>query len=92
MDKWKAGTIYFYTMDGLLLHTIKTKSGEIPKVLAIDSYGDLVYSNGIAKTVNKVLNEKKESIKLQGWVPSSLCVTYSGHKMITMFSDDKIQP
>lgn len=79
-------------MDGLLLHTIKTKSGEIPKVLAIDSYGDLVYSNGIAKTVNKVLNEKKELIKLQGWVPSSLCVTYSGHKMIIMFSDDKIQP
>lgn len=38
------------------------------------------------------MNEKKELIKLQGWVPSSLCVTYSGHKMIIMFSDDKIQP
>lgn len=45
-------------MDGLLLHTIKTKSGKIPKVLAIDSLGDLVYSAGIAKTVNKVTNER----------------------------------
>lgn len=89
----ETGNIYFYAMDGLLLHTIKTKSGKTPKVLAKDSYGDLVYSDGIAKTVNKVTNERtKELIKLQGCVPSSLCDTYSGDKLIAMFSDDKIQP
>lgn len=89
----ETGNIYFYAMDGLLLHTIKTKSGKTTKVLAIDSYGDLVYSDGIAKTVNKVTNERtKELIKLQGCVPSSLCDTYSGDKLIAMFSDDKIQP
>lgn len=87
----ETGDIYFYTMNGLLLHTIRTKSGKLPKVLAVDSEGDLVYSDGITKAVNRVMNEKtKELIKLQGWVPSSLCVTYSGEKLITMFSDDNI--
>lgn len=59
------GNIYFYVMDGLFFYIIKIKLGKILKVLVIDSYGDLVYFDGIVKIVNKVMNERiKELIKL----------------------------
>lgn len=65
MDKWKVGNIYFYIMDGLFFYIIKIKLGKFLKVLVIDSYGDLVYFDGIVKIVNKVMNERiKELIKL----------------------------
>nr|XP_022288809.1 uncharacterized protein LOC111100922 [Crassostrea virginica] len=71
--------------------TIKTKSGMIPLDIAVYSDGALVYSDGI-RTVYKVKNDQTEEIiRLQGWVPTSLCVTSSGDLLVTMFSNDKTQ-
>lgn len=92
---WTSGetaNIYFHTIDGSILNTIKTKSGKFPNDLGLDSDGNLIYSDGETMTVNKVTNgETEELIKLQGWVPSHLCVSCSGDLLISMFSDDKTQ-
>lgn len=84
--------IYSYTIDGILLNSIETKSGKLPNDICLDCEENLIYSDGETKTVYKVTNEKtKELIKLQGWVPTNLCVSYSGDLLISMFSDDKTQ-
>jgi hypothetical protein len=35
--------------------------------------------------------QTEEVIRLQGWIPSQLCVASSGNLLVTMFKDDKTQ-
>ncbi|XP_052676951.1 uncharacterized protein LOC128158233 [Crassostrea angulata] len=92
---WTSGIsndIKCFNIKGSTLHTIHKKSGFWPNDIAVDSDGDLLYSDGEARTVNKVKNgQTKEIIRLQGWMPHNLCVTSTGDLLVSMYSDDETQ-
>uniref|UniRef100_A0A8W8LTG1 Tripartite motif-containing protein 3 n=1 Tax=Magallana gigas TaxID=29159 RepID=A0A8W8LTG1_MAGGI len=92
---WTSGMtndIKYFNIKGSLLQTIKQKSGNFPNDIAVDSNGDLIYTSGPTKTVNKVKNGQiEELIRLPEWTPINLCVTSTGDLLVTMFSDDETQ-
>ncbi|XP_052677692.1 uncharacterized protein LOC128158773 [Crassostrea angulata] len=92
---WTSGNhneIKCFNIHSSLLQTIKTKSDNFPSDIAVDSDGNLIVSDGAIKTVYQVKNGQTEVlIRLQGWGPSQLCVTYTGDLLIAMFSDNKTQ-
>nr|XP_011430067.2 uncharacterized protein LOC105330169 [Crassostrea gigas] len=92
---WTSGTtsdIKCFNSKGSLLQTVKQKSGKFPYDIAVDSDGDLLYTNGATGTVYKVKNRQTEElIRLQGWRPLNLCVTSTGDLLVTMFNDDRTQ-
>lgn len=88
----ETGDIKCFTLNGLLHKTIKTKSEIRPSDLAIDNGGDLLYCDGIDRTVNRVKTDQtRELIRLQGWVPVNVCVTLSSDLLVIMFNDDRTE-
>ncbi|XP_065930101.1 uncharacterized protein [Magallana gigas] len=92
---WTFGStkdIKCFNMKGELLHTVSNKSEQRPNDIAVDNDGNLLFSDGKSGTVNKVNNgQTEELIRLQGWKPSKLCVTFTGDILVTMYSDDETQ-
>jgi hypothetical protein len=88
----KVSDMKCFNIQGTVINTIQTKSGEWPRDIAVTRNGDLMYSDRIAKTVCKVQSGKiKKVIKLKGWMPAQLCVTSSGDLLVAMFNDDETQ-
>uniref|UniRef100_K1PQS6 Tripartite motif-containing protein 2 n=1 Tax=Magallana gigas TaxID=29159 RepID=K1PQS6_MAGGI len=79
--------------NGSLLQKIKTKSGKSPNDIAVTNDGDLLYADWPLKRVYKVKKngQTEELIRLQGWEPCNLYVTFTGDLLVTMYSDDKTQ-
>ncbi|XP_062590381.1 uncharacterized protein LOC134252000, partial [Saccostrea cucullata] len=89
---YEVSDIKCFNIQGSLIKSIKTKSGEWPRDVAVTGDGDLVYSDWETMTVNKVKNgQTEEMIRLLKWRPFKLCVITSGDLLVTMYSDDKIQ-
>nr|XP_019925335.2 uncharacterized protein LOC105334330 [Crassostrea gigas] len=92
---WTSGEtndIKCFNTKGLLLQTIKNKSGKYPNDIAVDSDGHLLFTCGATRTVNKERNgQTEELIRLRGRLPSQLCVTSTGDLLVTMYSDDGTQ-
>uniref|UniRef100_K1PG56 Tripartite motif-containing protein 2 n=1 Tax=Magallana gigas TaxID=29159 RepID=K1PG56_MAGGI len=92
---WTCGLtkdIKCFNMKGALLHTVSNKSEYRPNDIAVDSEGNLLFSDGTSRTVNKVKNgQTEELIRLRGWWPCNLCVTSNGDLLVTMLNDDKTQ-
>uniref|UniRef100_K1RIG0 Tripartite motif-containing protein 3 n=1 Tax=Magallana gigas TaxID=29159 RepID=K1RIG0_MAGGI len=92
---WTSGMtndIKCFIIKGSLLQTIKTKSGNFPLDIAVDSDGNILYSDWSTTSVYKVKNgEREELIRLQGWKPNQLCVTSTGDLLVTMYSEDCTQ-
>ncbi|XP_052716073.1 uncharacterized protein LOC128188829 [Crassostrea angulata] len=92
---WTCGEsndIKCFNIQGSLLQTIKKKFGKFPNDIAIDNDGNLLFTNGATRSVNKENNgQTEELIRLQGWVPKQLCVTSSGDLLVTMNSVDVTQ-
>ncbi|XP_052682997.1 uncharacterized protein LOC128163420 [Crassostrea angulata] len=81
-----------FNMKGELLHTVSNKSEQRPNDIAVDSDGNLLFSDWKSRTVNKVINgQTEELIRLQGWVPGKLCVTSNDDLLVIMFSDNETQ-
>ncbi|XP_061177454.1 uncharacterized protein LOC133186238 [Saccostrea echinata] len=89
---WTCGddrTMKLYNLQGKLLKTIKTKSGNIPCDITVSRSGDLVYTDRETRTVNIVKNEKiQEVITLKWWIPYFVCSTLYGDLLVTMKTDD----
>ncbi|XP_078341345.1 uncharacterized protein LOC144627653 isoform X2 [Crassostrea virginica] len=92
---WTSGKttdIKCFNIQGVLQKTIRTKSGEWPRDIAVDRDGALLYTDWQTRTVYKVKNDQTvEIITLQGWRPNNMCVTSSGDLLVTMYNDDENQ-
>ncbi|XP_062598826.1 uncharacterized protein LOC134260271 [Saccostrea cucullata] len=80
-----------YNLQGKLLKSIKTKSGNSPRDIAVTRNGDLLYTDPKRRTINIVKNDQiQEVIRLQRWKPKGVCNTSSGDLLVIMNSiDDK---
>lgn len=93
---WACGnndnTMRLYNLQGKLLESIKTKSGNEPQDIAVTKSGDLVYTDYINRTVNIVKNNKvQEVIKLLDWIPRCVCSTSSDDLLVIMDNENDSQ-
>ncbi|XP_048771439.1 E3 ubiquitin-protein ligase TRIM36-like [Ostrea edulis] len=90
---WTCGnkkTIELLNLQGKLLTSIQTESGNAPWDLAVTRDGDLVYTDRETRTVNLVKNKQIQTvITLQGWAPVFVCSASSDDLLVTMVSDDR---
>ncbi|XP_065933424.1 E3 ubiquitin-protein ligase TRIM71-like [Magallana gigas] len=92
---WVSGSnsdIKCFNLEGSLLQTIKTKSGEDPFDIALDSDENILYIDRKTLTVNKVKNGlTEEVIRLRGCNPVNLCVTSTEDILVFMYSVSKLR-
>ncbi|XP_078331292.1 uncharacterized protein LOC144625095 [Crassostrea virginica] len=95
-ELWTCGSLdnilRLYNLQGELLRSVQTKSGNYPRDIAVTRSGDLVYTDYHDRSINLVSGTQIQTlITLQGWTPLGLCSTASGDLLVTMTSDDDKQ-
>nr|XP_022316362.1 uncharacterized protein LOC111120021 [Crassostrea virginica] len=94
-ELWTCGgynILRLYNLQGELLRSLQTKSGNMPWDIAVTRSGDLVYTDPWDSSINLVRGTQIQTlITLQGWTPRGLCTTSSGDLLVIMTSDDDIQ-
>lgn len=93
---WTSGqdsTIKLYNLQGELLSSIQTKSGNWPWDIAITKSGDLLYTDPKDRTVNKVRSNQIQVVtRLESWwTPRSICGTHTGDILVLEVSYDEKQ-
>ena len=81
--------IKLYSLQGKLLKSVRTKSGNPPRDLVITRSRNLVYADYLDSSINLVSDTQiQKLITLRGWRPLGVCSTSSGDLLVIMFSDD----
>ncbi|XP_062596403.1 pyrin-like [Saccostrea cucullata] len=75
-----------HNLQGKLLKSIQTKSGKMPRDIAVTRSGDLVYTSPDTRTVNIVKNDQiQEVIRLQGENRNlDICVADNGARAVVV--------
>ncbi|XP_078342005.1 uncharacterized protein LOC144627889 [Crassostrea virginica] len=94
-ELWTHGNdiiLRLYNLQGELLRSVQTKSGNVPSDIAVTRRGDLVYTDPGDRSINLVSGTKIQTmIRLRGWTPLYLCSTSAGDLLVIMDSDDEKQ-
>ncbi|XP_078311398.1 uncharacterized protein LOC111132770 [Crassostrea virginica] len=78
-----------YNLQGDVLRSVQTKSGNRPEGIAVTRSGDLLYADYDDRSINLVNGTQVEPlITLQEWKPRGLCSTISGDLLVIMDSED----
>uniref|UniRef100_A0A8B8DGL1 Tripartite motif-containing protein 3-like n=1 Tax=Crassostrea virginica TaxID=6565 RepID=A0A8B8DGL1_CRAVI len=95
MKLWTCGDdniLRLYKLQGELLSSVKTNSGNLPQDIAVDRSGYLVFADYKDRSINLVSGTQIQTlITLLGWRPRGLCSTSSGDLLVIMESDDDKQ-
>ena len=90
---WTSGvddTMRLYNLQGELLKSVETKSGNLPFDIAVTKSGDLVYTDRNDMSINLVSNNRTEAlVKLKRWEPLGVCSTSSGDLLVIMEGDKR---
>ncbi|XP_052702681.1 uncharacterized protein LOC128179320 [Crassostrea angulata] len=74
-----------YDLQGKLLNSIQSKSGNNSLDIAVTRSGDLVYTDLDDRTVNIVNKSQMQTvIRLRGWKPRNVCSTSFGDLLVAM--------
>lgn len=73
----ESNAMKLHNLQGQLLESIKTKSGNAPEDIAVTKRGNLVYTDPKDKSLNMVNSEIQTVIKLTEWRPRKVCSTSS---------------
>lgn len=78
-----------YSLQGELVKTIRSKSGNAPYDISVTKKGDLVYTDYNEGTVNLVTNTEIQTvIRLRKWRPLNICCSFAGDLLVVMSSND----
>ncbi|XP_078331294.1 uncharacterized protein LOC144625097 [Crassostrea virginica] len=96
-DLWTRGyndkILRLYNLQGELLRSVQTKSGDKPWDIAVTRSGGLVYTDYYDSSINLVSGTQiQRLITLRGWRPRGLCSTSSGDLLVIMRSYDDETP
>eukprot|EP00105_Crassostrea_gigas_P025281 XP_011445816.1 PREDICTED: tripartite motif-containing protein 45-like [Crassostrea gigas] len=84
---WTSGSdsiMRLYNLQGELMKSVKTKSGTLPRDIAVTESGYLVYTDYEDRFINMVKNTEIQTlIKLQGWKPWNICCTSSNDSLLS---------
>lgn len=81
-----------YNLQGELVKSIQTKSGNLPQDISVTRSGKLVYVDHEDRSINLVNNKNiKAEVRLQGWKPRNVCCTSSGGYLVMMIKDENKQ-
>lgn len=87
----ESNAMKLHNLQGQLLESIKTKSGNAPEDIAVTKRGNLVYTDPKDKSLNMVNSEIQTVIKLTEWRPRKVCSTSSDDLLVLMLSKDDKQ-
>lgn len=81
-----------YNIQGELVKSIQTKSGNLPQDISVTRDGELIYVDHEDRSVNLVNNKRIEAVvRLQWWKPCNVCCTSSGGFLVMMIKDENKQ-
>ncbi|XP_078331230.1 uncharacterized protein LOC144625055 [Crassostrea virginica] len=86
---YRDNILRLYNLQGGLLRSVQTKSGNVPRDIAVTRSGDLVYTDYYDRSINLVSGTQIQTlITLRGWRPHGLSSTSSWDLLVIMTSDD----
>ena len=86
----KDNILRLYNLQGELLKSGRTKSGNRPSNIAVIKSGDLVYTDHNDRSINILKNTNIDLlVRLRGWLPLYVCGTSSTDLLVIMISDDE---